>query len=61
MSPAAPTKATIVLEKDKETANTVRFGTNDESAPVSQVYVEKPWVKAAGSPTVITITIEARS
>jgi hypothetical protein len=51
-------KATVVLTKDKETKGTIRFATKEE-APVTQVYVERPWVESHGNFTTITLTIEA--
>lgn len=47
---------TVTLKRDKECKGSVRFATDDEKAPVTNVYVSRtiPWVAGV---QVVTLTV----
>lgn len=50
-------KTTITLKRDKECKGSVRFATEDDKAPVSNVYVSRAIPEVATAQT-ITVTVE---
>ena len=52
-------KQTIKMDWVKDTKNTSVYKTDDISAPVTQVYVQKTALDGDAPPMVITLTIEA--
>lgn len=53
---------TVLLKKDKETKNTVRFEEVHEATtvPVARnVYLSKPYFERLGKPDAITVTIQS--
>lgn len=49
---------TVILAKDRETKNTVRFSTADEGVAVSTLYVGKEAVAELGDPDSVKVTVE---
>lgn len=52
-------KQTINLDFVKATKNTFVYKTDDTSAPVTQVYVQKSAFEPDHVPQVVTLTVEA--